>query len=240
MLTRVSLALFTLALLAPAVAGAQFYSVPSPNLTIITNSVANQAFTQSVINPPAQEAKVPPSRPVANPATLRFVPNLATRQRNLAAFVSSSERETSGAGASLKAFFDAGDPVTVTTGVIAPLGLETDNLADVLTFYMFSHWMAVNGITTMPSRAQIAGLRNQMERALLASRQFDRTPNADKQKAAESMMISGLLTIGALAGAEGSAASTSAVSARAAQNVKGIGLDLAALKLTSQGLVAAR
>jgi hypothetical protein len=220
-----------------APASAQYYGFgfPSPNLNIITNSVGNQAFTQSVVgnradDEPDQETRIP-----ANPAALRYTPSLPQRQRNLAGMVTSAEREQPGAGSSLQGFLSAGDPVAITSGIIAPLGLKTDNLADALTFYLLSHWMVVNRQSGWPGRSQVLGLRGQVERGLLASGQFQSAPNAEKQKTAESMMISGLLAIGAYAGAEGNAEATANVAAYAAQNVKGMGLDLAALELGPNG-----
>ena len=53
-------------------------------------------------------------------------------------------------------------------------------------------------------------------------------------------MVSGLLTIAALAGAQGNAEATNAVSDRAAKNVKVIGLDLKTVELGSNGFEVVR
>lgn len=177
---------------------------------------------------------------VTNPASLRFTSSVPQRRQNLAAFVRSADQNELGSGAKLQAFFDAGDPVSVTQSVITPLGLRTDNLADTLSFYLLSHWMAVNGQPAWPDRATVQALRRQSERTLLQSGQFRSASNAEKQKTAEGMMISGLLTISAYASAEGDPAATAAIAARAAQNMQSMGLDLAALELTEAGFVPAR
>jgi hypothetical protein len=211
------------------------YSAPYAGvgqLGLITNQIA---ITQAAITKAVPEAKNGARPATANPATLRFTPSLPQRRQNLDALVRSAERNQPGAGENMRRFFDAGDPVVLTGGVMTPLGLRTDNLADALSFYLLGNWMAVNRKTALPSRTQALALRGQMERFLLNSRQFQSTPNAEKQKTAEEMIVSGLLAISAYASAEGNAEATANITAQAAQNVKGLGLDLSTLELGLNG-----
>jgi hypothetical protein len=62
------------------------FTVPSPNLQISSNSVAHEAFSHSVIGNRADDELVQEQRaPAADPRLFRFTPNLAERQRSLAA-----------------------------------------------------------------------------------------------------------------------------------------------------------
>lgn len=225
-------------LTAPASAQYYGYGFPSPSLNIITNSVANQAFTQSVLNPPAKDS---PRAPTANPATLRFTPNLAVRQKNFAAWITQARALNGDAAASSLGAVLSPDAniIKVSAGVIAPLGLRTDHIADAMAFYLIAHWMAARGTTDVPTHAQATALSRQISGTMLSKGDIPAMASAKKQELAEQMLVQAMLIAGAMQGAEGNAAATADISRQAVATLKEMGIDAAAVMLGPNGFETA-
>lgn len=221
---------------APATAQYYGFGFPSPSLNIITNAVGNEAFTRSVTDPPATD-NPRPRAPAANPATLRFTPTLAVRQKNFAAWINQA-RALKGdpAANSLRAVLSPDANIIKTSaGVIAPLGLRADHIADAMAFYLIAHWMAARGTTDVPTRAQAIALSRQIGGAMLSKGDIPAMASAEKQGLAEQMLVQAVLVAGAMQSAEGNAAATAGISRQAAVTLKGMGIDAAAVTLGANG-----
>lgn len=185
-------------------------------------------------------AKTQAPRPAAAPISYKFIPSLAQRKQNFAGFVATAEQQSVGGGAKLQTLFDVGDVIVATGDVMAPLGLRADNVVDAFTFYLISNWMAVKRKTDWPPLPHVKGLREQIGRNLAEIRLLERAPMSEKQKTAEGLLIYGLITIGAVAGAEGNAKQMTAVSAQAAKTMRGMGFNIEATTLGAAGFEVAK
>lgn len=218
---------------------AQFYSIPSPNLQIITNSVANQAFAQSVTDPPAKDSPRPAA--AANPALLAFTPNLATRKRNIAGFVAKTRAQRSENADQMAQMFASTDIFAAMAKGLAPMGLRVDNVADSYTVYWINAWEAANGITgSQTSREQAQAVKAQASRALLATPEFTKATPAQKQELAEALLIQAALISASAEAAASDPAQMEAVGVAVRTGAKAMGLDLDAMTLSAAGFVGAR
>jgi hypothetical protein len=223
---------------AAAPANAQ-YGFPSPNLNIITNAVGNEAFARSVTNPPENGS---PSRDHAtNPALLRFTPNLATRQRNLAGFIAKTRAQSSENADQMAQMFASTDIFAAFAQGLAPAGLKIDNVADCYAAYWISAWEAANGIVgSQTSRTQAQAVKAQVSRALLSTPEFTKSSAAQKQELAEALLIQTALISASAEAAVNDPAQMEALGQAVRQGAKAMGLDLDAMTLGEAGFVAAK
>ncbi len=186
------------ALMATAPALAQ-YTIPSPNLQIITNQVGNEAFRQSVINPPVEadtlrsstpDQQVPNASPKHDAAALRFVPNIGLRQHNLVQFVARTREQSPVNADQMARLFASPDIFTLFTTSLAPKALRIDNVADAYVVYWITAWEASRGIFGRDnSPTQVQGVKAQVSRALLSAPNFINSSPAQKQELAEALLI---------------------------------------------------
>lgn len=117
-----------------------------------------------------------------------------------------------------------------------PYGLRKEDLADVTAAYFTVMWMTAND-APLPTKAQVGGVRGQVERLL--SRQ-DAVPGdmARRQRLAESMMykLVSMILLREEAQRTGNAQALREL-AVAARRETGKGFDLATMALTDEGLV---
>ena len=196
MMRRITLWALALAVISAPVS-AQYYGFgfPSPNLNIITNSVGNQAFTQSVIGNRADDEPDRETGATApNSATLRFTPNLVTRKKNIAGFIAKTRVQSPENADQMAQLFSSTDIFSAMSQGIAPMGLRIDNVADSYTVYWINAWEAANGITgSQTSREQAQAVKAQASRALLATPEFTKATPAQKQELAEALLIQAAL-----------------------------------------------
>lgn len=220
---------------------AQFYSIPSPNLQIITNSVANQAFNDSVRDSTTDQEASAHVTPEASPVPLRFVPNLANRQRNLAGFVAKTRKQSSESADQMEALFASTDIFAAMAMGLAPMGLRVDNVADAYTVYWVTAWEASRGISGTDSpRAQAQAVKAQSARALLSTPEFTRSSPAQKQELTEALLIQTAMISAAMEGATHDSAQKIAVGQAVRTGAKAMGLDLDAVTLTPAGFKPVR
>lgn len=178
-------------------------------------------------------------QPTTNPALLRFTPNLATRQRNLAGFVSKTRAQSPENAAQMEQLFASTDVFAAFAQGLAPQGLRIDNVADCYAAYWITAWEAAHGITgSTTSRAQAQAVKAQVSRALLSTPDFTKSRPAQKQELAEALLIQTALISAAAEAAANDPAQTDAVGTAVRQGAKAMGLDLDAMTLGEAGFVS--
>ena len=173
---------------------------------------------------------------LANPALLRFTPNLATRQRNLAGFIAKTRAQSPENADQMEQMFASTDIFAAFAQGLAPTGLKIDNVADCYAAYWISAWEAANGITgSQTSRAQAQAVKAQVSRALLSTPDFTKSTPAQKQELAEAMLIQTALISASAEAAANDPAQMEAVGVAVRQGAKAMGLDLDAMTLSETG-----
>ena len=198
----------------------------------------NIANMNRVIQKSIVEVQTPPSRSV-NIESLRYLPNITSRQRNLAAFVSKTRKQDPTGAAQMEQLFASTDVIATIGQALAPVGLRVDNVADAYTVYWMSAWQASAGSTVTPSRAQVTKVKQQVTQALLATPEITGASNAQKQEFAEALLVQTALIDASMEQAAGDANQKRAIASAVRKGASAMGLDLDAMTLTEDGFAPA-
>ncbi|MEM9150181.1 MAG: DUF6683 family protein [Cyanobacteria bacterium P01_F01_bin.3] len=117
-------------------------------------------------------------------------------------------------------------------------GLDINDLGDVITAYWAVNWGAVHQ-SGRPNVAQVQGLRQQFRAALAGSQIHSKTTPAERQQIADDMLMRLILIDGGVEQGlrEGNAAQLQSISDYVQRSsLSSMGIDLAALDLTTEGL----
>ncbi len=173
---------------------------------------------------------------VANPAALRFTPNLSARHRNLAGFVAKTRAQSPENADQMEQLFGSTDIFATIAKALAPNGLRVDNVADAYTVYWITAWETSRGIIgSDTSRAQAQAVKAQVSRALLAAPEFTKANSAQKQELAEALLIQTALISASAEAAANDPAQMEALGIAVRQGAKAMGLDLDAMELSETG-----
>jgi hypothetical protein len=188
-----------------------------------------------------QAVPAPSNAVAANAVSLRFTPNLATRKRNLANFVSKMRAQSPGNAAQMEQMFRSTDIFAVMAQGLAPMGLRVDNVADAYATYWITAWEASRGIGGQPTpRAQAQAVKMQAAKGLLIAPEFARATPIQKQEFAEALLIQAALISASMEGAAGDDAQLEAVGAAVRKGASAMGLELAAMELGPNGFGPAK
>lgn len=191
------------------------------NQTAITQATIGRNATRATQGDPALQSKHGAEASAASAHTSFKAPP-ARRQADYAQFVAKScvadPESAAGLAATLKS-----DPIAQMGPELAKYGLRTDDVADAYTVYWTEAWAAAHGVTREDSREQAQAVRRQAAAAILATSEFARATDAQKQEFADALLVQALL-----------------VAAAVRQGAKATGLDLDAMTLTDEGLVPAK
>jgi hypothetical protein len=181
-------------------------------------------------------------RPVAaSAALLRFTPNLAVRQRNLAGFVAKTRAQSPESADQMARLFASTDIFAAMAQGLAPKGLRIDNVADAYTVYWITAWEASRGIVGADnSRAQAQGVKAQVSRALLSAPEFTKATTAQKQELAEALLIQTALISASAEAAASDGAQLTVIGNAVREGAKAMGLDLDAMELGPNGFGPAK
>lgn len=175
--------------------------------------------------------------PPPDVSRLGFTPSKARRSANLAAFVEKTRTVDPNGAADLQRLFAEGDIVERIGAVIAPVGLRTDNLADVYALWWITAWQATRGDNDTLGRDMYAAVRAQSAKALNGAGSPARASDAEKQELAEALLVQTMLIDVAVDQAKGNPALMRQVKAAVAKGARGMGLDMAGMEITGGGFV---
>lgn len=177
----------------------------------------------------------PPS--AAMLAELSFTPSKSRRAANLAQFVSKTRAIDAGNAQDLERLFAQGDYIERLGKIIAPLGLEVDNVADAYAIWMISAWNATKGRNDTPSRSMAQAVRAQMTRALGSTAEIAGASAAAKQELAEALLVQMTLVDVGIEQSKNNPAQLRQFGSAVNQGAKRMGIDLTTMQLTEQGFV---
>lgn len=162
----------------------------------------------------------------------------AVRAEVINTYVDRAREIDAAEGEALAQLFRDRDLIGETAQNLTAYGLDINDLGDVITAYWAVNWGAVHQ-SGRPSVEQVQGLREQFRTALAGSQLTERTSAAELQKMADDMLIRLILIDGGVEQGlrEGNAAQLQAISEYVQQSsLTTMGIDLAALNLTANGL----
>lgn len=170
-------------------------------------------------------------------SALRYAPSKARRSANLTAFVNKTRATDPKGAADLQKLFAGGDFIEKIGALVAPQGLHIDNVADAYALWWITAWQAAHGSNDTPSRAVLSAVRQQAANAVVATGEIARASDAQKQELAEALWVQSALIDGAVEQAKRDPSRLRAVGDAVRKGAKGMGLNLDAIDLTSQGFV---
>ncbi|WP_294331956.1 DUF6683 family protein [uncultured Sphingomonas sp.] len=180
------------------------------------------------------------ARPAANPAMLHYTPSKARRTANLARFVSKTRAADPRGAEDLQKLFAQGDFIEKIRALVAPQGLQIDNIADAYALWWITAWQASRGSNDTPSRAVLAAVRRQAAGAIAATGQIAGASDAQKQELAESLWVQSALIDGAVEQAKQKPERLRAIGDAARKGAEQMGIDLDRFELTAEGFVPSR
>lgn len=187
---------------------------------------------------PSEDA--PHATAPADTAKLLYHPSKARRSANLAAFVEKTRARDPQGAADLQKVFAEGDFIERIRAMVAPHGLQIEDVADAYTLWWLTAWHAARGNNDTPSPEILAAVKAQAARAVLATGEIAQASDTQKQELAEALWVQSTLIDVAVKQAKQDPARLRAIGDAVRQGAKGMGLDLDAIDLTSQGFVPAR
>ena len=176
----------------------------------------------------------------ANVSGLRYTPSKARRSANLAAFVQKTRATDPQGAADLQKVFAEDDFIERIRAMVAPHGLQIENVADAYTLWWLTAWHAARGDNETPPPEILAAVKAQAARAVLATGEIAQASDAQKQELAEALWVQSALIDVAVEQAKQDPARLRQIGDAVRQGAKGMGLDLDAIDLTAQGFVPAR
>ncbi|WP_294256300.1 DUF6683 family protein [uncultured Sphingomonas sp.] len=228
---RLAIALCLVMIAVPSVAQVQMVSpmlYEGPRIAL--QSHANRFSSDARDAQPRTRAAIPQ-------AAMHFTPSAARRAANLARFVSKTRAVDPRGADDLQKLFSQGDFIEKIGKLVAPYGLRIDNLADAYAMWWVTAWEASRGSNDTPSPATLEAVRRQAADAVSTTNEIAVASDAQKQELAEALWIQSALLDGAVEQARRDPSRLRAIGYAARQGAKGMGLNLDAIDLTSQGFV---
>jgi len=237
MLLRFLLCLPAAAMLAPGGAAAQGVF----NMGMLTNTLSQGGSTQSesarasTSNVFRSMTRVPRSATV-NRAAITYRPSTTVRQRNMQQFVARLSRVDPKGAADLQRAFARRDVVAEVGGVMRPVGLNPNNVADAMAMYLVAAYYGVRGsVDSKPS--DYKAVSAQMARAISTTPGFANASDALKQEIAESMLVQAVLVDQAIQAAQKQPSAMPGVKAAIAKGSRAaFGFDVTRMQLGPDGL----
>jgi hypothetical protein len=132
--------------------------------------------------------------------------------------------------------FARSDPIAEMGGLMRPVGLNPNNVADAMATYLVTAYYGVRG-STDGEPAEFKAVSAQMARAISANGTFARASDALKQEIAESMLVQAVLANQAVQAAQKNPSTMPAVKAAIAKGSRAaFGFDVAKMRLGPNGL----
>jgi hypothetical protein len=220
---------------APALAQGVF------DMGMLTNSLAQGANVESER---ARASSLPVFRSITRtPRTaaidneaIRYRPSMAVRTRNMKQFVERLRRVDPAGASDLEQTMSRRDLVAEMGGVMRPVGLDPNNVADAMATYLVTAYYGVRG-STDGEPAEFKAVSAQIARAISADPAFADASDALKQEIAESMLINALFANQAVEAAQKQPPAMPAVRAAIAKGARAaFGFDVTEIRLGPDGL----
>ncbi|MEL7511626.1 MAG: DUF6683 family protein [Cyanobacteria bacterium J06554_3] len=200
--------------------------------------IAADRNTSSSPQPTSDSDWVAPSPSNAPYSPISYSIDPAIRAEVIASYVERIRQTDTAAGNEIEQLFRDRDLIGETAQNFQAYGLDINDLGDVITAYWAINWGAVNQ-SGRPSVDQVQGLRSQFRSILAGSPITQTTTAAERQQIADDMLVKLILVDGGVEQSlrEGNTAELQNISRLVQQsNLASMGIDLAALDLTAQGL----
>jgi hypothetical protein len=211
------------------------------NMGTLTNTLSQGANIQSEDARASSLAafrsmtSAPRTTPI-NEAAIRYQPNMAVRARTMKQLVERLRRVDPASASDLERTLASRDVVAEIAGVMRPVGLDPNNLADAAATYLVTAYYGVRG-STDGEPAEFKAVSAQIARAVSADPSFAEAGDALKQEIAESMLINAVLANQAVQAAQKQPAAMPAIKAAIAKGAQSaFGFDLTRMRLGPEGL----
>lgn len=224
--------LLTSALLAGAAARAQ-----DVGGVLDLNGIGIYGMEDAVMEAARGPSKKAPA-PKAAPVRLTYIPSMARRKQNYAAFVAKTRTKDPKAADDLQKLFSSTDVIALAGQKMAPLGLRTDNVADAYALWWVASYSAANGKEIPMDRSVLAAVKAQTAKVFGSVKGTAKLTDTTRQQVAEACVLHAVLIDSAMERAKGKPDELKAVATAVRQGALATGIDLDALKLTPKGFVA--
>lgn len=211
------------------------------NMGMLTNTLSQGANIQSEDARASSLAafrsmtSAPRTAPI-NEAAIRYQPSMAVRARNMKQLVERLRRVDPTSASDLERTLASRDVLAEIAGVMRPVGLDPNNLADAAATYLVTAYYGVRG-STDGEPAEFKAVSTQIARAVSADPSFAEASDALKQEIAESMLINAVLANQAVQAAQKQPAAMPAIKAAIAKGAQSaFGFDLTRMRLGPEGL----
>jgi hypothetical protein len=194
------------------------------------------ALRRHMDEPPSPRQSIAPVSPPALDA-LRYTPSKTRRAANLKSFIEKTRRIDPAGAQQLETLFASGDIIDRMDGLLRPRRFSVTDLADIYALWWIASWQALHGTNDETDAKTKEAVRQQAQRALIATPVLTGAGDATKQEMAESMLIQLLLIDAAVDQAKGKPEQMRAVGKAVAQGARGMGVDLSTITLTEAGFV---
>lgn len=225
-----------------------FAAIPMPalaqgafNMGMLTNTLAQGANVQSES---ARSSSVAAFRSITrtprtgriDDAAIRYQPSMAVRARNMKQLVARLRRVDPASATELERTLASRDVVAETAGLMRPVGLDPNNLADAAATYLVTAYYGVRG-STDGEPTEFKAVSAQIARAVSADPALAGASDALKQEIAESMLINAVLANQAVQAAQKQPAAMPAIKKAIAKGAhSAFGFDLTRMQLGPNGL----
>jgi hypothetical protein len=211
------------------------------DMGVLTNTLSQGALVQSetarartrqIFRP---QTGVPRS-PAVDRAALLYRSDIGERKRNMAQIVERLRRVDPAGAADLQRTFASRDLIAEIGGVMRPVGLDPNNVADAIALYLVTAYYGVLG-STEGEPSELKAVSAQVGRALSADPTFTSASDAAKQEIAESMLVQAVLADQAVQAAQKQPSAMPAIKAAIGQGTRSsFGMDLTRVRLGPDGL----
>lgn len=172
----------------------------------------------------------------ARPDALTFRADPARRDATVERWLTRIGRQEPASAATLRGSLAKGGLGRVSGRWLGRYGMSTDDAAAAAAAYLSIAWLVAQGDGGDPTRAQMAGLRDQVGRAIAASPGWASAGTAARQEFADTLLLQAAVSTALLQGAATPARRT-AVSTAVADGARStFGVDVRRMALTAQGL----
>lgn len=178
-----------------------------------------------------------PKSPAPNSNPLTFVPSKLVRERVFTMQVEAIQKSDPATAAGLAQYFAQNDVVENFKTAASGRGVYPDNIADCMGVYLVYAWRVVHNDDGELRPSLIGDVASQMKKKLAGNTAIAALPNDEKQVAAETLLVSGIMLEARRNMTKADPTKRAALRQEALAQAKSLGFDLTQYALTDDGLV---